>query len=74
MIESRYPELWQLILGYFNEDSNEWGEGVEEIIQLYKQESSLEMRRLIISEINKFNADGAGNVDAYFIEEFGGAV
>jgi hypothetical protein len=71
MAESRYPELWQLILGYFNEDSNEWGSDVEEIVRLFRRESIHPVQYSAILEIDKFKADNI-NLDAAFRNEFGG--
>jgi len=71
MIESRYPQLWQLILGYFNEDSDMWGNNVGEIVQRYRQESSAADQNLAMLDIDQFKRDNPNNMDLIFKREFG---
>ncbi|WP_206999974.1 contact-dependent growth inhibition system immunity protein [Trinickia mobilis] len=71
MIESRYPELWQLIRGYFNEDFDMWGSNVEEIVRCYRQEISVVTQNLIMREIEQFRKDNFNNMDLVFKREFG---
>jgi hypothetical protein len=74
MTETRYPKLWQLILGYFNEDAGFRGEGenVEEIARTYRRESSTATQNLFLLEIDQFKKDNISNIDGTFQKEFGG--
>jgi hypothetical protein len=66
-----YPELDQLIGTYFNQDFDLWGETIEEVVRSYVQGTSAEQRDLLRSEIDRFVAESATELDAVFSQKYG---
>ncbi|MEX3814083.1 contact-dependent growth inhibition system immunity protein [Paraburkholderia sp. BR13439] len=67
----KYYDLGQLILGYFNEDFDCWGNTVEELVRACASGCTPEMISATVADIDRFKSDDAGNLDAAFEEEFG---
>src|SRR5579863_1100543 len=71
MSDSRYENLWNIIVGYFHEDFDLFGQDIFEIMKYHKSVSDEATRRLAIEEIEKFKSENQGNIDAAFRDEFG---
>jgi hypothetical protein len=71
MTESAYQNLWQLMAGYFNEDSDLWGGNVQEIVACFKSESNEEFQKAVLDEIIRFENENTGFLDSAFEREFG---
>ena len=69
--DTRYQNLAQIIIGYFNEDFDLFGQTVEEIVACYKRDFPLSMQKSAIAEIDKFKNDNSGNFDFALRKEFG---
>ncbi|WP_149136849.1 contact-dependent growth inhibition system immunity protein [Cupriavidus campinensis] len=72
MATPKYPQLWHLIIGYFNEDADMWGENIEEIVETYMRQSDPDMRKSVMREIEDIKADHPFDLDAAFENLFGG--
>ncbi|GCB04858.1 contact-dependent growth inhibition system immunity protein [Ralstonia sp. SET104] len=71
MDESRYPELWQLIVCYFHEDYDLFGETMEEIVSSFNADADDDLRMEVVSQIDAFKIENDKNIDAAFVEIFG---
>lgn len=71
MTVSRYPDLWQLIGAYFNQDFDMFGDSIEELIALYISESDSVTRKRVIKDIDRFVSENAGTVEEAYCREFG---
>ncbi|MEX3895474.1 contact-dependent growth inhibition system immunity protein [Paraburkholderia sp. BR10954] len=67
----RYDDLDQLIGVYFNEDSDYWGNKIEELVRARASGCTPEMINAKVADIDRFKRDHAGNHGAAFEEEFG---
>ncbi|HEY2024817.1 contact-dependent growth inhibition system immunity protein [Paraburkholderia sp.] len=67
----KYYDLGQLILGYFNEDFDYWGNTMEELVRACASGCTPDMINATVADIDRFKSDHAGNLDAAFEEEFG---
>lgn len=72
MEESRYPELWQLICGYFHEDFDLFGNNIEEIVKTYIRDTPVGYRREVVREIEQFRRENQSDMDETFMQEFAG--
>lgn len=59
----KYPHLWQLVVVYFGQDFDLFGDTVEEIVSCYRQDSTRSVLEATVREITKFKSDHAGNLD-----------
>lgn len=66
----RYPELDQLIRGYFHEDYDLLGDNFGEIMDAYIEGASPEDRALVLKEIEQFQMDNARHLEAAYRKEF----
>ncbi|MGV2291955.1 contact-dependent growth inhibition system immunity protein [Trinickia sp. YCB016] len=69
--ESKYLNLWNIIVGHFHEDFDLFGQNIEEIISYHKSVSDASARAETIREIDEFKTDNQGNLDAALEREFG---
>ncbi|HEY2024818.1 contact-dependent growth inhibition system immunity protein [Paraburkholderia sp.] len=67
----KYDNLDQLIGVYFNEDSDYWGNTIEELVRACTSRCTPEMIRAKVADIDRFKSDHAENLDAAFVEAFG---
>ncbi|WP_429575643.1 contact-dependent growth inhibition system immunity protein [Paraburkholderia sp. UCT70] len=66
-----YDNLDQLIGVYFNEDSDYWGDTIEELVRACASRCRPEMINAKLADIDRFKRDHAGNLDAALETEFG---
>lgn len=71
MNKSRYENLWNIIVGYFHEDFDLFGNNIREIMEYHRNASDESSRRLAVEEIDKFMSDNRGDLDTAFKNEFG---
>ncbi|MGO4765483.1 contact-dependent growth inhibition system immunity protein [Cupriavidus sp. 2KB_3] len=71
MTDSRYPELWQLIGAYFNQDFDMVGNSIEDLIAVYISESDPATRKRVIQDIERFMAENRGAIEEAYRREFG---
>ncbi|MGF6479455.1 contact-dependent growth inhibition system immunity protein [Paraburkholderia sp. JPY419] len=69
--ESAYPEFHVLFGAYLNQDSEYWGETVDEIVSCFKRDSSPEEIQATLAEIDKFKKETGENLDEIFSETYG---
>jgi hypothetical protein len=67
----RYDNLDQLMGVYFNEDSDYWGDTIEALVRACASACTPAMIDAKVTDIDRFNRDHAGNLDAAFEENFG---
>ncbi|WP_454766929.1 contact-dependent growth inhibition system immunity protein [Cupriavidus campinensis] len=70
MGQTTYPELWQFICGFFNQDYKLWGSNVDEIVQAYKDGTDSATHKEVILEIDRFKQDHLGRLDIAYRETF----
>jgi hypothetical protein len=66
-----YSNLDQLMWGYFNEDSELWGETVPEIVSEYNNGINSSTRAEILKEIDSLMSENERNLDEYFDLTYG---
>lgn len=71
MTDGRYPSLWHLMAGYFNEDFDMWGNSIQEIVACFKGESDKSFHEKVMEDITRFESENAGFLDSAFEREFG---
>ncbi|CAG2156762.1 hypothetical protein D3C81_1055650 [compost metagenome] len=69
-MHKRYPELGQLIGGYFHEDYDLFGDNFGEVMDAYIEGSSPDDRAQVLKEIERFQTDNAGQLEAAYRKEF----
>ena len=71
MSQSKYPKLWHIMLCYFHEDFDLFGNTIEELMTHHKSCSNKEEIAFDIKDIERFEADHSTSIDAAFEQEFG---
>ncbi|MBN3806865.1 hypothetical protein GXB81_28010 [Paraburkholderia sp. Ac-20336] len=66
-----YPNLDILFGGYLNQDYHYHADSIEEIVSIYKNGITPEMRQSAIDEINRLAASCGENLDSAFYEKYG---
>jgi len=69
--DSIYQNLDYLIHAYFNQDFDSWGNTMEEIVSCFRKENDEALCRLIVTEIDRFEAEHSGDLDACFDRAYG---
>ncbi|MCC8391204.1 hypothetical protein LJ656_01270 [Paraburkholderia sp. MMS20-SJTR3] len=64
-------EFHVLFGAYLNQDSEYWGDTVEQIVTCYKNDSSPEEISNILVEIDNFRKEARGKLDEVFREAYG---
>lgn len=67
----KFPELSNFIRNYFGEDFDLWGNTIEEIFTLYRNESEPIARSMLEREIDNFCFDNSHDLDASFKAAYG---
>ncbi|EDZ98811.1 hypothetical protein BH160DRAFT_5872 [Burkholderia sp. H160] len=71
MNEELYPQFYVLFGGYLNQDSDLWGNNLEEVVSCYKRDSSPEEIAEALCEIEKFKKEAGESLDKKFYETYG---
>ncbi|MBN3806386.1 hypothetical protein GXB81_25510 [Paraburkholderia sp. Ac-20336] len=71
MNEKSYPQFYVLFGGYLNQDSDLWGDTLEDVVSCYKRDSSPEEIAEALSEIDKFKKEAGESLDTKFYEAYG---
>ncbi|MEX3855832.1 hypothetical protein QF001_006721 [Paraburkholderia youngii] len=69
--ETSYPQFYALFGGYLNQDSDLWGDTLEEIVSCFKRDSSPEEIQDTLAEIEKFRQEAGEKLDEKFDEACG---
>ncbi|MCC8391206.1 hypothetical protein LJ656_01280 [Paraburkholderia sp. MMS20-SJTR3] len=69
--EKSYPQFYILFGGYLNQDSDLWGETVEEVVLCFKRASSPNEIKATLAEIEKFKSESGEKIDEIFSEAYG---
>ncbi|NML33887.1 contact-dependent growth inhibition system immunity protein [Paraburkholderia antibiotica] len=69
--ETSYPRFFALFGGYLNQDSDLWGDTLEEVVSCFRRDSSPEDIRDTLAEIEKFKAEAGKKLDEKFYDAYG---
>lgn len=70
MKKLRYPDLWQLLGAYFNQDFHLFGNSIEDLLVLYIFESDPAARKRVVQDIDRFRSENARNMEEAYRREF----
>ncbi|MBB5412997.1 hypothetical protein OKW30_006245 [Paraburkholderia sp. Clong3] len=71
MNEESYPQFYVLFGGYLNQDSDLWGDTLEQVVSCFKGDSSTEEIAETLREIDKYKKEAGENLDQKFYEDYG---
>ncbi|WP_244196205.1 contact-dependent growth inhibition system immunity protein [Paraburkholderia susongensis] len=71
MNEESYPQFYVLFGGYLNQDSDLWGDTLEEVVSCFKRDSSPQEIADMLCEIDKFEQEAGENLDEKFYAAYG---
>lgn len=71
MRSDRYPRMYELFGGYFNQDFDLSGNTIPEILFCYKGDSTREDRLELIQELDSFMNEHPNDLDAAFERDYG---
>ncbi|WP_028225947.1 contact-dependent growth inhibition system immunity protein [Paraburkholderia ferrariae] len=69
--EKSYPQFHTLFGAYLNQDSDYWGETLEEVVSCFKRDSSPSEIVKILNEIERFKNEAGENLDKEFYDLYG---
>ena len=69
--QQSYPQFHTLFGAYLNQDSDYWGDTLEEVVSCFKRDSSHGEIEDTLSEISKFKNEAGKNLDEVFYALYG---
>jgi hypothetical protein len=69
--EQAYPQFHVLFGAYLNQDSDLWGDTLEEVVSCFKRDSSPQEIADTICEIDKFEKEAGESLDEKFYAAYG---
>ncbi len=69
--QSRYPNLWHIIMCYFHEDFDIFGENIKDIIKYHKNSFDKKDLEKDIKDIERFEIDNSDDLDSALEKDFG---
>ncbi|WP_233800976.1 contact-dependent growth inhibition system immunity protein [Paraburkholderia sp. HP33-1] len=69
--ENFYPQFHVLFGAYLNQDSDLWGDTLEEVVSCFKRDSSPAQIQDTLAEIDKFEKETGKDLDQEFSDAYG---